>query len=802
MVLGQVHSTTPALFRAAATPAPSPADAAADQDSVELTSEVRGPERVLWKEAASLGLLPSTAAVPGPLGAVLSEAARQDLQNLLEDLTSRGYEFRRDHSPQHHNSFSSQPLKAEEVGQTILASEMSDRMAWSGRFDYLVVREPGTGGVRVDDLQDLFLLENLETLDAPSLTTLRGLQENGYKFLFTERPTDDGGAVAGRPYSGHVSKRDVGLYGAFRALSHPETKDKELLWVRQGASDPHRLQSEADLEPLGYFEMKQPWSGADDLALTIRELDEQGYTFVNGSDPLDPLAAYDRVKSDHFHEINVGVLGHGAKKARKEQITRPEFLDPEVVALNDFYREHIQPAEERGELDRAFASFMVRVLASEPPSVSLEERWNALNRLHTLEKELDPGADENLWLGRAGHGVMWMAKELAAGEPFPALVEEYATVRQKLAPSVAAKALSFFREGLRARSATVEDYQRQREDLTELASFADDFKDVPAAYDALRPDLTPESYPERVALLRRLTIHYRDLPKESRGFLDDVAPFQQAVKDYQHLLGHRSPGQSLEAAANQLLQLHDTLVPLVGWEASRDAFGRMVKAGQTPDELGGELARAMHTLDGARGESEKERGEDYRALLRHRLLGQSLEDAADTLATLHQAIGSRLGWERGRTALAAFHQRFERGELGQEYPAAREAFLEEQTTVLDALGGSAEDYEAVGRYRLPGHSPVEAARLLEAIKGAWPEGQQPQGPRALYVRLCNEFLKGSFGDRTPDQVGKELLSSLLATGQPARAFVMTRLGPERQQEITQDMEAIFVGDFSLDINQF
>ena len=74
MQIGLVRSVPMPATRRASSPTPS--EPAPPTDAVELSS---GSPRVLFSEAARLNLLPSSAAVPGPLGAVLSQAAQNDL---------------------------------------------------------------------------------------------------------------------------------------------------------------------------------------------------------------------------------------------------------------------------------------------------------------------------------------------------------------------------------------------------------------------------------------------------------------------------------------------------------------------------------------------------------------------------------------------------------------------------------------------------------------------------------------------------------------------------------------------------
>ncbi|MCA9797337.1 MAG: hypothetical protein KC910_36250, partial [Candidatus Eremiobacteraeota bacterium] len=285
MQIGLVRSVPMPATRRASSPTPS--EPAPPTDAVELSS---GSPRVLFSEAARLNLLPSSAAVPGPLGAVLSQAAQNDLKSLFGQFEAAGLEFHQCVTPRHYRTFQDKhALTPDELSERVLSSTAGTQD--QGRFGYLVVHGPGMEAARVDDLADLqslqaFALDHDTTgLAQPQLADqLMQLQEKGFQPLLTEREVDESGSVTGGSYRAAVSSRKVGAYGAYRALTG--AGEENLLWTRKGQSDAHRLQTPADVAPLAYFELGQSEWQPDQLATAIKGLAEQGYTFTNGNDQV------------------------------------------------------------------------------------------------------------------------------------------------------------------------------------------------------------------------------------------------------------------------------------------------------------------------------------------------------------------------------------------------------------------------------------------------------------------------------------------------------------------------------------
>ncbi|MGE0495759.1 MAG: hypothetical protein AB7S38_41525 [Vulcanimicrobiota bacterium] len=807
MQIGFVRHVHPPVTRRAGSAAPSPADQPSATDAVELSG---GTSRVLFSEAARLNLLPSSAAVPGPLGAVLSQAAQDDLKALFGQFEAAGLEFHKCVTPRHYRTFQDKhALSPDELTERVLSSAAGTQD--QGRFGYLVVHGPGMEAARVDDLADLqslqaFVLDkDTSQLAQPRLADqLLKLEERGFQPLLTEREVDESGSVTGGAYRAAVSIRKVGAYGAYRALTG--AGEENLLWTRKGQSDAHRLQTAADVGPLAYFELDQPGWEPDELATSIKGLADQGYSFTNGNDQVDPLAAHNRYSSWSSTELAVGVLGNGGRRSTREQVLNPELLDPAVLALGEFFNEKI-----RGQGSPQEEELTVRILAFEPPGGTLTERHQALMDLRQLEADHEPQLESIQKLGRAGWNIRELLKLRNPDEPLSELVDAYRQVRADLPHGVAVKALAFFRQDLPGRSVDAEDYATQRSELTELARGTTSFEQIPLAHELIRPDLMPESFAERVDVFHTMVEAYRELPMEEVGTFDRRQPEQEAVDDYRFLLAGRRPGQGLAEASNGLVQTHQQLAARIGFKGSREVFGRFQKLGL--DSLAGYLAgigQVLDQLEQARGADKpgKELTQDYNTVLRHRQVGQDLDQAGSALARLHREVGSRVGWEQSRVGYGQLQSRFERGQFGgASFEQAVEQYVGEQKNVLDRLDGAydgknpelAEDYQAMLTERPAGHSAEEGAELLGALALALRGKARPEESRKLYIRMVQEHQKGVFGERSPRQVVSDFLQAMTLTDDRAKAYTVARFGSPAGQDISFDDDQVIIGDFHLPI---
>lgn len=793
---------------------PAPSSTAVEVDSVSLSGSPpatpvaarSGPtSRPLYQEAQQLGILSTSAAVPGPLGAVLSEVARRDLGQLIEDLQEGGVSFFISWNPGEYHRDKQSPLEAEQVSERILDSEIEQNSyRYDGRFKALVAHAEGMEAVPIAELADLRDLEAIQLRKDVSLTAqpelaqkLMRLEEMGFKARATSNEESDPGKVAGRRHSGYCKKRDIGAFGAYRGLRAEQPADSKYLWTLKEGSDAIRLQAPEDLQALSYFAFAEPgWEEADELAQKIRDLHQQGYTFAlqgHAYDTLDPLTVWNRFGERESSEFMVGVRGYGAERAKLAQIQNPDLLDPKVLALGEFYQNRLLPLgapQEESDLT-------VRILAFGPAEESLEVRYQGLQRLKGLVAELEPQLDSQKNLGYAGGALRDLLKTRHPDESLGELIDDYSVVRRRVPHSVSVETLSYLRDRLPARTVDAQDRAEQCEQILQIASFASSFKPVEMAHELLTADWVDEAFPERLEVFRGLTAAAGELPEEKVDMLETRAPMAQACEDYRLLLRHRGRDESLAGAAEHLKETHKVLVPRLGWQPSREAFARFQKLHSRRPELTLEsyLGSLQRILEAS---PEGETSNDYDAVLRFRRSDEDLETTSERLSEFHQRLG-RAGWEQSREIFASFQRGDEPDHSG---------FLADQDALMARLESPfpeghpdlAKDYTATAHYRLPGQSHAQAVEVLAQLQTALKGDASTEQGRKLYLRLIDEFQKGVFEERELQEVLDDFLENYAQHLDRYKAYALTRFPSVDENEFKFEEDAVVIGDFELELD--
>lgn len=771
-----------------------------------------------WSEAQSLGLLPTSAAVGGPLGAVLSATARQGLGSLIGELQNSNIEFYRCWNPDYYHSDAKNTLSAEEVQTRILESEYDEFNArHHGRFGALVVNGPGMKAVPIHDLHDLRALQAFATgevdqLPQPELGQhLLDLQAAGYQTVATERATEES-------YFEQARNREVGAFGAYRALREqaPDERFKERLFVK-GRTGVHQISSPEDYAPVAYFALgENKWTGADELARSMRELTRDGYTFHFESKSYqvqDPLTVWKRIQ-DWDGGLQVGVRGFGPRAAKKGQLQNPEWINPSVLALGEFYAERIKPLQEQGEVSEREADLMVRILSFEPAVGTLAQRFEALGQLCQLERELQPELDSTKNLGYAGGALRDLLPLRQPDEELPDLLADYSQIRRQVPPGVAVKTLEYFRYQLPARVVSQEDAAEQKRQILDLAHFATSFAPVEAAQDLVATDSVGEPYEARLAVMRSLTEANAGLPAEEVGMFDKKDPMAQACDDYRLLLRWKRPDQTLSEAATELLEVHSKLVKPLGYSSSREAYIRFQKLSRSQPELTvNEFLVSMQTVLSRLAQFEEpekpfslddkkqatEFHQDYAAILSYRRADQSPEDSSASLARCHTLLSLDLGRPLSREVFASF-QRSDRQDL--------EAYLAEQSAHVQTLSipfpdGHPElalDFQAASKHRFPDRTMAASVKALSTIQNALIGEATPEQGRNLYIRLTDEFQQGVFADRDPDEVLKDFLKNYSLHGDHRKAYALTRFTDVNEEDVEFGEGSIVIGDIELPLD--
>lgn len=797
-ILSSVPKLNTRLQTAGAAPTPAPATEPTDQ--VEL-SDVQ-PTR-LWHEAEQLGLLPVSASVPGPLGAVLSETARQQLGGLIEEFDQAGVSFYKCPSPREYHSYQRATLSPEQVTERILSSELDPHYhKFDGRFQSLVAHAQGMEAVPIHELGDLRDLEAIFLRKDPALTRqpelagkLMNLEQAGYRPVAAARETERRTDVSG--IRATVRTRPIGAFGAYRALRREEPQGAKLLWLQRKDSDAHRVQTEEDLKPISYFaEGEEGWAEADELAVRIRDLDRQGYTFsVRGreSELLDPLAVWSRYQNLESLEFTVGVRGSGGESSKKSQVENPELLDPGVQALGEFYQNRLLPMG----MSQKETDLVVRILSFGPAAESLETRYQGLKRLQALTAEVEPGWDAYQNLNYSGGALRDLLKVRHPDESLAELLDAYEPVRRRVPHRVSVDTLSYLRDRLPARTIDSQDRAQQTEQILQIAAAATSFTPVERTHELLTTDWVEASFPERLEVFQGLAEAAAGLPQEKRDMFDKKSAEAQANDDYALLLRHRGPQESLAEVADKLKQTHQLLVPRLGWSASREAFARYQKLHGRDSGL--QIGEYLSALEGILNASpEGEQAADYDAVLRFRRTDEDLQTTSQRLGQFHHRLAPG-GCELAREIFAAFQRRKEPSHQG---------FLTDQATMLERLAEPfpeghpdlAADYRTTHVHRPPGQTQAEGVKVLAQLQTAIKDEASTEQARKLYIRLLDEYQKGVFGEQSLGEVMDVFLENYAQHMDRHKAYALTRFPEVDAGEFKFEEDAVVIGDFELELD--
>jgi hypothetical protein len=206
--------------------------------------------RPFFAEAAKLGLMTSGATIGGPLGQALSTAAKEDLKALLTDLVKRGLALDCIGDADDYSTWGNRPQTPDRVATMILESN-GDLSR-----DDLVVSGPHMKYAPIEHVSDLEGVEPLaldkdpsRVPESPLAQTLLDLGEKaGVRYYVNYQNEDQGMKVLEN--IGMRKAREVGPYGAWRALREappkpdpdaptwrePKKPDAGRLWV--GREDP------------------------------------------------------------------------------------------------------------------------------------------------------------------------------------------------------------------------------------------------------------------------------------------------------------------------------------------------------------------------------------------------------------------------------------------------------------------------------------------------------------------------------------------------------------------------------------
>ncbi|MEW6279339.1 MAG: hypothetical protein AB1758_11990 [Candidatus Eremiobacterota bacterium] len=725
------------------------------QDQVEV-SDGSGQPRPLWRDVERLGLWASVEALGNsPLKAAFSAQGLADLTALLSQFEAKGFTFGACSQPNDANTYGTTQLPRESVegrlvedgayniGWLTMSSPLpagepppQPSWKWSLREDKPKPRLDNVKTWSFQDLHDLEAIEltgDLSALEKPELAaSLKQLEDKGAQFRILRNPGREGYSVnEDLKYDHH---RSVGTYGAYRALLRDE-RDRSQLWVR----DPHSegmypLRDEKDLAVARFFLLGEthPELDQDPVATQLRDLARLGFQFHLPKEhaPIGALGAYWLRHDSNWVVMGVSLRGRIARTDYEfpHQSAQPLALEPAQVELAAYRENRLLPEVAAGHMTEEESDFYLHGLARESGQ-DLDSKMATMGRLREFERTLLREGSEPDVTHAGVVAFLRLSEARARAQRLDDMLPEFMALRQRgIKPDVAAKAMQFFREKLRPNSLDEADYAEQRARVLDVSDFASSFDDALKALPVLQIPVA-EPFEERLATLRIL--HGKNQGAAGDSFLDSRSAMDEAIADYQALLGSPHAAQTLEHAAAYLGALHQTLVPVLmekhpddplsletkskklAFEVSRETY-RFLQRGlergsflsREPEAVLGafrqefalthdvELSRSLLVPAGRVRESFAERQalarrleaespegfrSDYTTLLRSHRPTQALAEEADVLQALHRSLDAQEGADKARQAFQALQESLDGPWTGRPLRDAGEEFLKNYT---------------------------------------------------------------------------------------------------------------------------
>lgn len=334
------------------------ADIAPEVSGLAAAPATTAPGSRFWSEAASLAAAPASASPGGPLGAVISDAARQDLASLFDSLRSRDVHLYRERVPPVSSTDKFEEMDGPQAAATVLAQP--------ARFaaPLLVSIQAGQDAsvmLPVRSLQGLQLLDAMHGLgDASALPhpslgrALRTAADAGAEFL-------------ARPSSGRTLP--VPTFFAYEILTGDEPVANGITWSHDRGSQEVRNEQEA--LAYAYFQGQGPSQVLANPALAegIQQLQQAGVGFLTSDEPHQDLTgfqAWRRLSEPDAPSgaptLTVGVAGVPCAETTAAGLVRVQRQLEPLLAV---YRDTIEPS---GMNDPTAAEAVRRLSTSGEPT--------------------------------------------------------------------------------------------------------------------------------------------------------------------------------------------------------------------------------------------------------------------------------------------------------------------------------------------------------------------------------------------------------------------------------------------------
>ena len=335
MITGIVSHPSLREARAPLAPVPSPdvAPPASQEESVCLHAAEARPEAPgtrFWSEAASLAAAPAAGAATGPLGALLSEAARGDLAALLESLRSRDVHLYQERTP----ALSPTDRFEEIDGHQATASLLAQPAQFAAPL--LVSVQAAGAMLPVRTLRGLQVLDAIHgqgdasALPHPALArTLRDAAEGGAEFL-------------ARPASGRTLP--IPAFFAYEILAGDEPVAHGVTWSQERGSQ--EIRNEQEALAYAFFQGQGESAGLARPALAedVKRLQDAGVDFLSATEPRQDLTAFQAwrlLSQPGAPPLTVGVAGIPCGEATAAGLAlAAQRLEP-LLAV---YRDVIEPS--------------------------------------------------------------------------------------------------------------------------------------------------------------------------------------------------------------------------------------------------------------------------------------------------------------------------------------------------------------------------------------------------------------------------------------------------------------------------
>lgn len=517
-----------AAFSAPAS-APVPATTAATT-SVTAAAPAANP----WPELEGIGLLASTAAVPGPLGVALSQAAQDGLHEVARRIESAGARFEEKHgwfgSVLAGGKFS--PLTADAFVDKMVNVGIEEKSGFA-------VSVAGHEHIPVRSLSDLQCLDAVHGLgpdaagaNAPVVRAVTSLEQHGWK-LDTRVWGDS---------------EWLDFEGSYAALSHMKNG------VRIGARQPASPGKGYSISQGNALLFEYAWGSGTDwglsdpaTAVAIRDLKDHGCVLSHDNGSSYGKGLWEFVQDRLPDQFRIGL-----EKGLKVAATPSDLANLPALyrridqgqRLWDDYGKALVDAPNRDDWAGNFADAALD--GSVAPFLAPEQRAEFLGKLMQAAErrgrpDLDQAATDLAALARAASDTDRMRREV---DWYAGLLDS----RLKWEGDRQGNALLRVRDRLRLEAADPADYAWVQGALARLVSDMGDVGRSLEALDVVRITGADDTPDERLDMLCRIARATRDDQKA------------RVVSDFRVLAGQRLPGESLAQAFERYEALLGSLV--------------------------------------------------------------------------------------------------------------------------------------------------------------------------------------------------------------------------------------------------